>query len=72
MQSDCNAAERLTYDLGSVSGASWSSDGAQLAFNVVRDGHEQIYRIDADGKNAVNLSNSGCNEFAVHWGPAVG
>lgn len=45
---------------------------SKLTFASDRDGHEQIYRLDADGQNAVNLSNGSANEFAVAWRPAFG
>ncbi len=38
----------------------WSADGKCIFFQTIRFGNSEIYRMDADGKNQVNLSrNSG-------------
>ena len=38
--------------------ADWSRDGARIAFTSTRDGHAEIYAMDADGSNVTRLSFS--------------
>ena len=36
----------------------WSPDGSQILFSSLRDGNPEIYRMDADGGNPTNLTNT--------------
>ncbi len=36
----------------------WSPDGTQIYFHSARDGNREIYRINADGSDPQNLTNS--------------
>jgi dipeptidyl aminopeptidase/acylaminoacyl peptidase len=53
----------LTAHPGNDYDPSWSPDGSNLVFVSDRDGSPEVYRIDADGKNAVRLSSL---TFASH------
>ncbi len=47
----------------------WSPDGTYLAFSSTRDGNSDIYMIDKDGKQAVNLTQSPHNDEYPDWAP---
>ncbi|MBP7791964.1 MAG: PD40 domain-containing protein, partial [Candidatus Goldbacteria bacterium] len=42
------------YDYNPV----WSPDGSKIAFESYRDGNREIYVMDANGSNQVNLTNN--------------
>lgn len=48
---------------------SWSSDGLRLAFSGYSydDGYSQIYVMNADGTNLVQVTQNGLNYFAPNW-----
>lgn len=45
----------------------WSPSGAQIAFRSNRDGNDEIYVMDSDGSNQVNLTNSQALEASPAW-----
>jgi TolB protein len=49
--------------------AQTSSDGAQIAFVSDRDGNQEIYLMNADGTNPVNLTNNPANDWHPVWSP---
>jgi len=46
---------------------SWSSDGSQIVFWSNRDGHKQIWLMDANDKNQHNISRSLGNDWDPVW-----
>lgn len=44
----------------------WSPDGANIAFHS-ETGNYEIYRMSADGRNAVNLTRNSGNDFWPSW-----
>ena len=63
-----NELKRLTFEEvtnGKVpSGAVWSPDGSKILFSTARDGNAEIYSMNPDGLNKVNLTQSPeSNEF---------
>ena len=50
----------------------WSPDGTQITFMSTRDGNTEIYRMDADGKNVVNLTNNPAGDVFPDWQPVGG
>jgi TolB protein len=50
-------------------GPSWSPDGTRLAFTSDRGGHRQIYAMNADGTQQVNLSNGQWEDSGPDWSP---
>ena len=46
-----------------------SPDGTKVAFNSIRDGNLEIYVMDADGGNPVNLTRDGAYDQAPAWSP---
>jgi Tol biopolymer transport system component len=46
---------------------SWSPDGAQILFHSDRDNDVEIYVMDADGGNQVNLTNSPGTDYFSIW-----
>lgn len=51
------------------SAPSWSPDGMRIAFSSDYDGDWDIYVVDRDGNNLVNLTNSPEDEFNPVWSP---
>jgi TolB protein len=47
----------------------WSWDGAKLAFASNRGGNYEIYVVDADGSNTVQLTTNGVREERPAWRP---
>jgi TolB protein len=51
-------------------GATWSPDGAKIAFTSSRSGNSDIWVMNADGSNPVNLTaNSPLFDFDPAWSP---
>lgn len=59
-------------DLGEGSVARWSPDGKRLAFISERDGDWDIYTMDADGGNVVQLTNDPAFDTFPIWSPDGG
>jgi|GEM_PF-1656530 len=59
----------LTNDLpGSASHPSWSPDGSRIAFTLQdQDGKQQIWVMNADGSEAVNISRNGYDDRDPVW-----
>ena len=51
------------------SGPSWSPDSSKIAFMSSRDGNDEIYVMDADGRNPVNLTNHPSWDSSADWSP---
>ncbi|MBK7969817.1 MAG: PD40 domain-containing protein [Bacteroidetes bacterium] len=49
--------------------SSWSPDGKNILFYTNRDGNDEIYIMDADGKNQLNISNHASNDYLPSWSP---
>jgi TolB protein len=45
----------------------WAPDGTGLAFHSEASGNYDIYRMDRDGKNVINLTRSAGNDFWPTW-----
>ena len=48
---------------------SWSPDGTKIAFDSSRDGNTEIYVMDADGSNQINLTNNSAFDGCFDWSP---
>jgi len=48
---------------------SWSHDGKKIAFASNREGFFHIYVMDADGTNAVQLTNESVPDYYPAWSP---
>lgn len=59
----------LTRGDGPNQAPAWSPDGRRIAFESRRDGHREIYTMDADGANARNLSNNPAADMLPRWSP---
>jgi len=59
---------RLDNDASNDGMPCWSAGGDKVAFHTDRDGNSEIYTIDADGTNPVNLTNDPANgDFSPAW-----
>ncbi|MBU7016414.1 MAG: PD40 domain-containing protein, partial [Theionarchaea archaeon] len=47
----------------------WSPDGKKIAFCSEKSGNWEIYVIDADGSNQVNLTNNPAHDMDPTWSP---
>src|SRR5260221_12978640 len=47
----------------------WSPDGAHIAYVATINGRAQLYVMDSDGSNALNLSNNNTNSDQPAWSP---
>ena len=62
--SDGSGVTRLTTNGMFEYPASWSPDGAKIVFNP---SHNEIWAMDANGLNAVNLSNHAAVDVGPNW-----
>ena len=67
---------RLTNNLYDDFQPSWSPDGKRIAFVSDRDGHvidgrpiNEIYVMDVNGKNQLNLTNNSSDDRSPSWSP---
>jgi Tol biopolymer transport system component len=64
---------RLTNSKGFDGYPAWSPDGSKIAFSSLRDGDNEIYAMNADGSEQVNLTNSPDSQEAIRgdfaWSP---
>ena len=78
MDADGGNQRRLTNNRDRDFRPSWSPDGKRIAFVSDRDGHVhvirggstyEIYVMDADGSNQLNLTNNPHNDRSPSWSP---
>ncbi len=61
--------KQLTADMGRNDSPSWSADGRHLAFSSTRSGIKQIYIMNANGNNQIQLTNMPNGASGCTWGP---
>ena len=54
---------------GNNSAPAWSPDGRQIAIVLTRDGHSQIYSVNADGSGLKRLTTSSGIDTEPNWSP---
>jgi TolB protein len=70
MSSDGSERTPLTEgQSGFLSAPSWSPDGAQLAFAADREGVTDIWLMDLEGDNQVNLTQDEAKDHSPAWSP---
>ena len=62
-----DGASSLIQERGSD--PAWSPDGTQIAFTTSRDGNLEVYIMQADGSNPVNLTNNPGFDAEPTWSP---
>ena len=68
MNAEGGAPLNLTDDNKSERGF-WSPDGQKIAFLTQRDDNQEIYVMDSDGRNQLNLSNHKAKDYSPAWAP---
>ncbi len=65
------AWQRLTTDPADDAQSAWSPDGARVAFRSRRDGHYEVYVMNADGSGQARLTNTPAPMFSTQpsWSP---
>ncbi len=61
------AARRLTFSPTTELSPAWSPDGSQIAFVSDRDGHPQLYLMDANGDNPHALTAGNFDNLFPAW-----
>jgi TolB protein len=61
----------LTNDLAGDWAPAWSPDGSLIAFQTNRDGNWEIYIMNADGSEPVNLTKNLFDDEMPYWKPLV-
>jgi TolB protein len=62
-------AQRLTTSPDQEDTPRWSPDGSALAYHRVVESRIQLFRMQADGSGAVNLTDQPVSEGQPAWGP---
>ena len=57
MKANGDSVVRLTHSIRFDVQPAWSPDGTKIAFATNRDSNDEIYVMNADGTNAVNVTN---------------
>jgi TolB protein len=60
---------RLTHNTVSDDYPSWSPDGALIAFTTHRDGNNEIYVMQSNGHEPINITNHPEADFWPAWSP---
>jgi hypothetical protein len=69
---DSDGSNRTRLDDGQrdfLSAASWSPDGSQMAAVLERDGSPDIWIVNLDGSEAVNLTQDEAGDHSPAWSP---
>lgn len=61
--------QRLTDHPAYDYSPAWSADGKRIAFTSTRDGNYEIYVMNQDGSDQVNLSRNGSVDYDPVWSP---
>lgn len=65
---DGSNLRQLTFE-GDNLGPCFSPFGGWIAFTSYRDGNNEIYIMQEDGSNAINLTQSTSSDYQSRWGP---
>jgi Tol biopolymer transport system component len=72
MNNDGTNLHQITTTVGQDTVPAWSPDGTKIAFASRRTGHWQIFLMNPDGSNQVNISNTtaiGADDIHPAWSP---
>lgn len=69
MNADGSGKINLTSNSAVDLSPAWSPDGAKIVFSSDRDGDSDIYTMDADGSNLVQVTNARYDEGQPDWQP---
>ena len=68
MTPDGRNDRELTFNRGFLDKhPTWSPDASQIAFGSNRDGHRQVYVMNADGSGQKNISNNAYEDYDPVW-----
>jgi Tol biopolymer transport system component len=69
---DSNGSNRqrlIEGQSGFLSAPSWSPDGSQITFVSDRDGNPDVWVMNSDGSEAVNITNEDAKDHSPAWSP---
>jgi TolB protein len=69
MDVELRNARRLTTSPDQEDTPRWSPDGSAIAYHRVVNSRIQLFRMQADGSGAINLTNQPVHEAQPAWGP---
>ncbi len=70
MDSDgSNRTRLMAGQAGFLSAPTWSPDGSRIAFVSEMDGHADIWVVNSDGSNPVNLTQDEAKDHSPAWSP---
>jgi Tol biopolymer transport system component len=67
INSSGGSGQFLTETTAKETFPSWSPDGSRIAFTSDRDGHREIYVMNADGSQPVRITNGNADNFDPNW-----
>src|SRR5262249_16310077 len=65
-----NIVNLTNHPQGTQHYPAFSPDGTHIIFSTYRDGNEEVYVMDADGKNQTNLTKNLAVDRPAGWGAA--
>jgi Tol biopolymer transport system component len=60
---------QLTHNQADDLAPAWSPDGTRIVFETLRDGNSEIYVMNSDGSEQVNLTRNSAPDHAPAWSP---
>ena len=67
MNADGSDAQQISGDNDDDDTPAWSPDGTKIAFTAYRGGTPDVYVMDANGANQVNLTNDPDWDYVPAW-----
>lgn len=67
MQRDDLTVTRLTDDIATDDDPAWSPDGRQIVFETTRSGNYDIWVMDSDGSNPVQITDDPGRDWSADW-----
>lgn len=69
MRSDGSDMTQLTHNEVQDGAPEWSPDGTRIVFVSKRDGHLELYVVNADGSNQMRVTTTVLHAIQPDWRP---